>query len=278
MNPTPQTDGPCPTCGSTILAGRMAHHQTWCKAWSKAEAPTTAPAAAQTFTCPHCKSRFADDECHIRPELIGPAECGPYVICPKCDGEFQKPAHAAQLEQLFGGGPPLSPTHWMEKYAKASAELTRMREVEAGAAVMRESLVTLHELCATRIPGYEGQGLSAGDGRKYCTEGCDAANSLAATAGRDLLAEVATLRLKAADRDEWQDVAGKVAKQRDDLLAEVEKLLASEARLRSVVTLCVPCVQAAECALSADGLTVAAGKCVAALDACKAVLAGGESK
>lgn len=32
-------DGPCPSCGSTILLGRMAHHRTWCK-------PSAAQAAA----------------------------------------------------------------------------------------------------------------------------------------------------------------------------------------------------------------------------------------
>jgi len=37
-------------------------------------------------------------------------------------------------------------------------------------------------------------------------------------------AELAELRLKAADRNSWQDVAAKVSKQRDELLEEVEQL------------------------------------------------------
>ncbi len=46
----------------------------------------------ENYTFPDCKAVFARDECHCRPELIGPAECGPYVQCPKCNNEFQKPA------------------------------------------------------------------------------------------------------------------------------------------------------------------------------------------
>ena len=46
------------------------------------------------FTCPSCGATFASDECNIRPELIGPPECGPYVECPKCTHEFAKTALA----------------------------------------------------------------------------------------------------------------------------------------------------------------------------------------
>lgn len=52
------------------------------------------------FTCPSCGATFASDECNIRPELIGPPECGPYVECPKCTHEFAKPAVATDKTTL----------------------------------------------------------------------------------------------------------------------------------------------------------------------------------
>lgn len=38
---------------------------------------------------------------------------------------------AARLEELFGGGPKLPDTYWMERYAKASEESGRLRASEA---------------------------------------------------------------------------------------------------------------------------------------------------
>ena len=37
------------------------------------------------------------------------------------------PTHAETLEGLFGGGPKLPNTHWMEKYAAASADTANAR-------------------------------------------------------------------------------------------------------------------------------------------------------
>lgn len=55
---------------------------------------------------------------------------------------------AANIEELFGGGPKLPDTYWMEKYAKASSELARLRASEAR---LRKSLGEVIGLAASYV-------------------------------------------------------------------------------------------------------------------------------
>lgn len=246
---TQQTDGPCPTCGSTILAGRMAHHQSWCKA------EAAKPAADKAINLTAYQVFYEDGSSYVTSMAAGVtlAEARAYFVgqwitqpdeskmkvvdVQPCNNTPTAPA-AAQLEELFRGGPPLPATHWMEKYAKASAELARLREelkhlgsacdkfrienkrlrdVEAGAAAMREALSECYE-CGLLD---RATSVKANIPNKYRLKAIDA---ISTTAGRDLLQQMVNLEYSNESHrqtsENWRDKACKS----DALLAEVEKL------------------------------------------------------
>ena len=100
--------------------------------------------------------------------------------------------------------------------ANPAAELARLREQEAGAAALRECLENFRSDQRAVQLGVPAEVTAA----------------LATTAGRDLLAQVAVVRLQ---RDTLQIQADSLRREKIDLLAEVERLRASEARLRTAV-------------------------------------------